>query len=279
MAVRVVTDSTSDLPQAIVDGLGITVVPLLLRFGQETLLDGVDIDSATFFERLVSSPVLPKTSQPPVDAFRETYEAIAASGDEIVSIHISSRLSGTMNSASIAREGLDRSIHIELIDSYSASMALGAIVIEAAEVAYAGGSFEAVTLAARRAMERVDFAVALDTLEYLQKGGRIGRAKALLGSVLSTKPLIHFEGGEVSPLGRVRTWKKAVGRLEELALEHPHAKRMYIIAGTNNDEAHEFVERVRPSLPHTEFRVTNFGPVMGVYSGPHTLGVCWVERS
>ena len=278
MAVRVVTDSTCDLPRDIVDRLGITVVPLIVRFGQDAYLDGIEMDSETFFNRLVNDKSFPRTSQPPVEAFRETYESIGETGDDIVSLHVSSRLSGTLNSASIAREDAPRGIRIELIDSYSASIGLGAVVVEAAEVAQRGASLDEVTAAARKAMDRTGLAVALDTLEYLQKGGRIGRAKALLGSLLSTKPLIHFEGGEVAPLGRVRTWKKALARIEELAIEHPHAKRMYVICGTNIAEAEEFIDNVRRSLPHTEFRVCNFGPVVGTYSGPHTLGVCWVER-
>lgn len=278
MAVRVVTDSTCDLPRDIVDSLGITVVPCIVRFGQEAFLDGIDLDSDTFFERLVSSPVLPKTSQPSVEAFREAYETLGANGDEIVSIHVSSRLSGTMNSASIAREEVSREIRIELIDSYSTSLGLGAIVVEAAEAALAGGSRDEVTAVARRAMDRTDIAVALDSLEYLQKGGRIGRAKAMVGSLLSTKPLIRFEGGEVAPLGRVRTWKKAVARLEEIAIGHPHAKRIYVVRGADGQEALDFIDRVRPSLPHTEFIPCQFGPVIGTYTGPHTLALSWIER-
>ncbi len=278
MAVRVVTDSTSDLPGHIVESLGVTVVPCIVSFGQDSYLDGVEMDPAAFFERLASASVFPKTSQPPVEAFRETYEALGANGDDIVSIHVSSRLSGTMNSASIAREDISREIHIELIDSYSTSLGLGAIVVEAAEVAKAGGTLDEVTAAARRAMDRTDLAVALDTFEYLQRGGRIGRAKAMLGTLLSTKPLIRFEGGEVVPLGRVRTWKKAIARLEELATEHPHAKRMYIVRGVDDDEARSFIERIRPTLPHTEFILCQFGPVLGAHTGPHTLAVVWVER-
>lgn len=278
MAVRVVTDSTCDLPRSIVDALGITVVPLTVRFGNEAFLDGVDIDVPTFYERLVSSPVLPKTSQPSVEQFREVYEAIGETGDEIVSIHVSSRLSGTLNSASIARENVPPGVHIELIDSYSVSMGLGAIVVEAAEAALRGGSRDEVTAIARRAMDHTGLAAALDTLEYLQKGGRIGRARGLLGSILSVKPIIHLEDGEIAPLDRVRTRKKAVARMEEIAIEHPHAKKMYICTTGNDDEANQFIDAVRRFLPHTEFVTGSFGPVVGVYAGPNALGVSWLDR-
>lgn len=278
MAVRVVTDSTCDLPRSIVDALGITVVPLTVRFGNEAFLDGIDIDVPTFYERLVSSPVLPKTSQPSVEQFQTAYEGIAEGGDEIVSIHVSSRLSGTLNSASIARENMTPGVHIELIDSYSVSLGLGAIVAEAGEVALKGGSRDEVTATARRAMDRTGLAASLDTLEYLQKGGRIGRARGLFGSLLSIKPIIHLEDGEIAPLDRVRTRKKALARMEELAIEHPHARKMYIVTTGNDDEAEAFIANVRPFLPHTEFITGYFGPVVGVYAGPNALGVSWLDR-
>lgn len=278
MAVRVVTDSTCDLPRSIVDALGITVVPLTVRFGNESFLDGIDIDVPTFYERLVSSPVLPKTSQPSVEQFRAVYQEIGEAGDEIVSIHVSSRLSGTLNSASIAREDMPPGVHIELIDSYSVSMGLGAIVVEAAEAALRGGNRDEVTATARRAMDHTGLAATLDTLEYLKKGGRIGRAQGLLGSLLSIKPIIHLEDGEIAPLDRVRTRKKAIARMQEIAIDHPHAKKMYIATTGNDDEAREFIEAIRRYLPHTEFIVGHFGPVVGVYAGPDALGFSWLDR-
>lgn len=278
MAVRVVTDSTADLPRQIAEDLDITVVPLIVRFGDEELLDGVTIDSDTFFRRLASSATLPKTSQPSVETFRETYERVSEGGHDIVSIHISSRLSGTLNSASIAREDVDRGTHIELIDSYNVSLGLGGIVQEAAEAAKQGANLSEVTNVARRAMDRVHFAATLDTLEYLQRGGRIGRARSLIGSLLSIKPILHVEDGEVAPFDRVRTRAKAVARLQELALEHRNARRLYVACSANDPEAMEMIERLQPQMPHTDFVFSHFGPTVGVYIGPNALGVCWVDR-
>lgn len=278
MAVRIVTDSTCDLPRSIVEELGITVVPLTITFGDESLRDGVDIDSETFFRRLQASSRLPKTSQPSVELFKETYRRVAEDGHEIVSIHVSSRLSGTLNSASIAREEVDHDIHIELIDSYNVSLGLGGIVQEAAEAAKRGLPAADVIATARRAMDRVGFAAMLDTLEYLQKGGRIGRARSLVGSILSIKPILHVEDGEIAPLDRVRTRAKAIARLREIALEHRTAKRMYVATSGPEEDALALVRDLQPAMPHTAFVSAQLGPTVGVYAGPNALGVCWVER-
>lgn len=278
MAVRVVTDSTCDLPPETVQALGITVVPLWVRFGQEAFRDRVDIDPIAFFERLVAGPDLPKTSQPSVEEFREVYEALGQSGDEIVSIHVSSRLSGTLNSASIAREDVTRGVRIELIDSYTVSLGLGAIVVEAAERAMAGGTLKEVEQTARHAMDRNGLAAAFASLEYLQKGGRVGRARALAGSLLNIKPILALEDGEVAARDRVRTWRKAIDRLADIAMEHRNARRLYVACATNVGEAETLVERLRPAMPHTEFQICRFGPVLGVYSGPVALGITWLDR-
>jgi DegV family protein with EDD domain len=159
MTVRIVTDSTCDLPADLVTAFGITVVPLTVFFGDEALRDGVDIDANGFYERLRASSVLPRTSQPSVELFKEIYERLAEETNEIVSIHISSRLSGTLNAASVAREEVAHLAHIDLIDSYNVSLGLGLIVLEAAAVAAKGGKLEEVVAAARRAMDRTHVTV------------------------------------------------------------------------------------------------------------------------
>lgn len=278
MTVRIITDSTCDLPAELTGRLGITVVPLRVIWGDEALRDGVDIDADTFYTRLVASKVHPRTSQPLVEDFVAAYEAAGADGDEIVSIHISSRLSGTLNSAQLAREEVSHSIRIEIIDSYNVSLALGGIVLEAAEAAARDATLQEVAAVARKAMESVRLLAVLDTLEYLRKGGRIGRASSLIGSVLSIKPLIHVEDGEIAPFERVRTRAKAVDRLVELAMDDRNAKRLFVACAGNDDEARALVERLRPSFPHTEFVVGHFGPVVGVYTGPSALGVGTMKR-
>jgi len=278
MTVRIVTDSTCDLPKDLVNAYGITVVPLTVFFGEEALLDGVDIDPAGFYERLRESKVMPRTSQPSVELFRVAYEELGQETNEIVSIHLSSKLSGTLNAASVAREDVAHDTHIELIDSYNVSVGLGLIVLEAAAVANAGGKVEDVVAAARRAMDRTKVVVVVDTLEYLQRGGRIGRARSMLGSVLSIKPLLEVEGGEVAPFERVRTRAKAMERLYEIAIGQARAKMMFVACGGNDAEAEAFIERLRPMLPHTDIGRAALGPIVGVYTGPNAIGVASLER-
>lgn len=279
MAVRIVTDSTCDLPPALAAEFGVTVVPLTVAFGEEAFLDGVTIDPASFYERLVASPRLPKTSQPSVAAFRDAYLALAEETGEIVSIHISSRLSGTLNSASVAVSQVARDdVHIELIDSYNVSLGLGAIVLEAAAAAQSGAPLEKVAEVARRAMDRVHVVCLLDTLEYLQKGGRIGRARSMLGALLSIKPLVQVQDGEVAPFERVRTRSRALERLFELATADRTIKRIFVGSAGNDADAEAFAERLRPLLPHTDVRLGQIGPVVGVYAGPNTLGIATVKH-
>lgn len=278
MTVRIVTDSTCDLPAHVVERLGITVVPLTVFFGDEALLDGVEIDSQTFYERLKSSGTLPRSSQPSVDLFQETYERLSADGSEIVSIHLSSKMSGTLNAASVAREVVKASAHVDLIDSYQVSLGLGVIVMEAALAAQAGKSLAEVVGATRRAMDSTGVYLLVDTLEFLRRGGRIGRASSLLGSILSIKPILHVEDGEVAPVERVRTRAKAIERIFQLALKHPRSKTLFVAYGGDSAQAELLMERLRPALPHTEILLAEFGPVVGVHTGPGSLGIAYVER-
>ena len=278
MAVRIVTDSTCDLPRALVEANGITVVPLTVFFGDDPFLDSVDISAEEFYERLESSKVLPRTSQPSVELFREAYERSGKGGDDVVSIHLSSKLSGTLNAASVAREEVAPDVHVDLIDSYNVSLGLGLIVLEAAHAANSGASLADVVATARRAMDRVSVHVVVDTLEYLQKGGRIGRARSFLGSVLSIKPILRVEDGEVAPFERVRTRNKATERIFEIAAAMGRAKTMFVACSGPDDEARALIERLRPVLPHTDIILGQLGPVVGVYAGPKALGIAALER-
>jgi len=278
MTVRIVTDSTADLSREEAAALGVTVVPLSVYFGDEALRDGIDIDATTFYERLATAKELPRTSQPSVERFKAAYEELAKETDEIVSIHLSSRLSGTMNSASVARDEVSHELHIELIDTYTVSLALGAIVTDAAEAAKAGASMAEVVDVARRTMDRVSVAIVVDTLEYLQRGGRIGRARSLLGSVLSIKPIIHVEDGEVAPLERVRTRSRAVERIFEMATADKTLRRLVVACTGDDEQALELIDRIRPVMPHTDVRLGRIGPVVGVYTGPNALGCAMVRR-
>ena len=279
MAAQVVTDSTSDISPDEAEGLGVRIVPALVAFGDDVFRDRVDITPSEFYARLVSSREFPKTSQPSVQAFASVYREVAAEGHDIASIHVSSKLSGTLNSASIASETSELETRVELVDSYTAGVGLRAVVEAAAERARAGAPLEEVTAAARSVMARNRVVVTLDTLEFLQKGGRIGRASALLGSALRIKPLIHIDGGEVAPFDRVRTRSKAVRRLEEVALEDRTIETLFVIYSDNDASAAELVEHVTPHLPHTRIEVIQTGPTVGAYLGPNALGICAVKRS
>ncbi|MGD9932212.1 MAG: DegV family protein [Dehalococcoidia bacterium] len=279
MTVKIVTDSTCDLSAERTGSLGVTVVPLTVFFGEEAFLDGVDLGADAFYERLERSETLPRTSQPSVAQFKEAYERLSSETEDIVSIHLSSRMSGTLNSASIAREDLPAGVHIDIVDSYNTSVGLGAVVVEAAEAALRGASRSEVVDVARKAVDRVHLYAAVDTLEYLRKGGRIGRASSFLGSLLSIKPIVHMEGGELAPLERVRTRAKALERLYELATADQTISRLYISAAADVAAAQALAERVRPRLPHTEIFVGDVGPIVGVHVGPRTVGIVTVARA
>lgn len=278
MTVRIVTDSTCDLPSQLVAAHNIIVVPLTVIFGDETLQDGIDITPPAFYDRLRHSTLLPRTSQPPVERFQQAYRTAGADGAEIVSIHISSKLSGTLNSASVARETLKHDFHIDLIDSYNVSVGLGLIVLEAARAAAQGASLTEVVATARRAMDRVSVHVAVDTLEYLQRGGRIGRARSLIGSILSIKPILTVDQGEVAPFERIRTRARAHERILELASSMPRAKELFIAHAGLPTEAEAALLRLQPYLPHTTLHTAYLGPVVGTYTGPGAFGVAALQR-
>ncbi len=279
MAVQVVTDSTSDISPEEAAELGVRVVPALVAFGDDVFRDRVDITPSEFYERLMSAREFPKTSQPSVEAFATVYREVAAEGNDIASIHVSSKLSGTLNSASIASETSELETRVELLDSYTAGVGLRAVVEAAAERAREGAPLEDVTAAARSVMDRSHVFVTLDTLEYLQKGGRIGRANAFLGTALRIKPIIHIDGGEVAPFDRVRTRSKAVKRIEEVVLEDKTLERLFVIYSTDDASARKLIDDVSPHLPHTRIEVIQTGPTVGAYLGPNALGICTVRRS
>jgi DegV family protein with EDD domain len=278
MAVRIVTDSTCDLPADVIARHGITVVPLTILWDDQELLDGVDIDAPAFYERLKKSATLPKTSQPSTDRFIDAYRSLPE-GDGIVSVHISSRMSGTINSATSAREQLGPERRIELVDSEHVSLGLGAVVLAAAEAAAGGASVDEVAAAARAAIPRIHVVALVDTLEFLRRGGRIGRARSLLGSLLSIKPILHIHEGEMAPLDRVRTYNRAVDRLVRAATEDPDLERLYVAAGGDDAAAAALAERIRPLLPGVDIHVGRIGPIVGVHAGPGVLGVCPVKRA
>ena len=278
MTVRVVTDSTADLPPALAQELGITVVPLNVHFGAEVYRDGVDISPDQFYAMLVSSPNLPTTSQPSVGDFLETYESLREDSDGIVSIHVSGKLSGTLNSAEQARQQLQGDTRVETVDSLQASLGLAMVVIAAARAAQSGGDVDEVLRAAREATVRAGFFGLLDTLRYLEKGGRIGKAQAFVGSLLQVKPLLTIRDGEAHPLERARNRARGTRRLYEIAREHAPLADLAVAYTTTPNEAHYLAERLRPLHPTGDVFVSQLGPVVGTYLGPQVLGVALLTR-
>ena len=278
MTVHVVTDSTSDITPGDAARWGLTVVPLNVHFGTEQLRDGIDIGAEQFQQRLVSSATLPKTSQPSAGAFLETYRQLAADGDSILSIHISGKLSGTVNSARAARDALGGRIQVEIVDTGTVSWPLGYIARMAATAAGEGKSLEECAAIARDTASRNRLLVVLDTLEYLQKGGRIGRARAWFGGILNIKPILTFTDGEVAPVERVRSRAKAEERIIELAARNAPAEWAVVCHTGIPADAERHAERLQQLLPGATVETGWMGPVVGVYAGPKGLGVGVIQR-
>ena len=272
--VRVVTDSTADLPPDLLGTPPIAVVPLMVSFGEESFRDGIDLSAADFATRLRRSSELPKTSQPPVTAFAAVFRELLASGADIVCVTIASGLSGTSNAARLAAEGLDpgRS-RIQVIDSQSASMATGWCAVVAAERANAGGSLDEVAAATRDAIGRYRLFAALETLEYVYKGGRIGRASQMVGTMLSIKPILQIRQNEVHPVERVRTWTKAIVRMAALCEANGPFERLVVLHVGNEADATRLADLVRPTVAGGSVHVGPMGPVIGTYAGPGAIGL------
>lgn len=275
--VRIVTDSACDLPPALCAELGIEVVPLTIRFGSEELVDRRELTTEQFWERLPKAKTLPETAAPSVGAFEETFRRLADEGASgIVCIDLSSRLSATMQSAEVASKSLDGTIQVEVVDSISVTMGTGMLVRHAAQRALDGADVATIAAEVEDRRDRVRMLATLDTLEYLRKGGRIGGAQALLGSMLSIKPVITIQDGVVETAGKVRTRSRALRfivdkikevNVEEIAVLHSQAP-----------DVDEFVEMLRPIVGDREILVGTIGPVVGVHSGPGLLGAVWLER-
>ncbi len=272
--IRVVTDSSADLPLDMRDRLAVTVVPLTIRFGDETFTDGVDLDHDGFWAKLAGSDGLPETAAPSAGAFMDAYQALADAGaDGVVVITLSARLSATHQSAVIAAENLAARIPVMVLDSQTVSVALGLTVIAAAEAARDGADLDDVVAAARATADTVDILAVLDTVEFLRRGGRIGGAQAVIGGLLDVKPLITVEDGVVAAAGRVRTRSKARAAIVERATAHASAPRMAVFHGGASD-IDRLVEEVRLVAGEHVF-VAELGAVVGTHAGPGTLGVAY----
>lgn len=272
MTLRIVTDSTCDLPREAIQALGITVVPLSILFGDEELLDGVDIQADQFFRRLERDPNMPTTAQPSPALFTRAYQRLIEEGaTEILSIHLSQKLSGTLESARQGAQGIEGA-RIEQVDSASVSLGLGIGVMEAAKAARAGAGLDEVRTLVTDIFRRTHIFFTLDTLEYLRRGGRMSRGQEWLGTLLKVKPVLAIQDGEVVPVGRVRTRQRAIEDIISRCADLRPVEHLFVVHSTTPDEANYMRDRVAALDTNAPITAGAITPVVGVHGGPGVLG-------
>ncbi len=278
MTVKVVTDSTADIPVEVAQELDIAVVPLYIHFGHDVYQDGVDITADEFYQRLTTAPELPKTSAPSSGTFTEVYNKFAAKTNEIISIHISTKLSATYNSAIVSQKSIEADCQIKVIDSQLTAVALGLMVIIAAKAAQAGANLHELTELATQTISKTHCFATVDTLEYLHKGGRLGKAQTLLGSVLNIKPIITIQNGEIYPIERVRSHSKAMARICELMSKCKNPREIAVAHTTTPDELESLATCIQSSFPEKQAYKAIIGSTIGTYLGPGSLVAALVEE-
>jgi DegV family protein with EDD domain len=273
MTVKIVTDSTSDMPPDVAKELGITVVPLYIHFGSDSYRDGVDLSTDDFYPRLVASEIIPTTSAPPASAFALACDRLADEADGILVLTISRKLSATYDSAKRGIEERKSKCPIELVDSRLSLMGMGLVAIAAAKAANQGASLKDVLALTEENINRLDMRIAFDTLEYLKRGGRIGKAQAFFGSLLKVNPILTIRDGEVYPAARERSRAKAVDYLVNFAAGYTHIEEMAVEDATTPEEADGLVERLGAIFPREKIYRAKVTPVIGANVGPRVLSV------
>jgi len=275
--VRIVTDSASDLGSEDTTALGIGVVPLTIRFGSDELVDREQLSVTEFYQRMAAADALPETAAPSPGAFEEAFRKMAADGaDAVVCINLSSELSATMQSAKNAAQALVDDLDVRVIDSKSITAGLGTQVIEAAKLARGGAGPDEVVALVEDLVGRTEIYGALDTLENLEKGGRIGKARSMLGSMLSIKPLIHIADGAVEEAGKQRTRRKSLEWLRDKLYSEGQVHHLTIAHGEAPD-LDDFLDLIAERYPRDQVRIGKIGAVIGTHGGPRIIGVCYVK--
>jgi DegV family protein with EDD domain len=275
--IAVVTDSTCDVAPRVAEALGAIVVPVKVVFGDEEFRDGIDITPAEFFVKLRETDELPTTSQPSAGDFAQVYRELSHTADAILSVHVSGELSGTLASAHAAKEQLDLPIPIHIVDSRSASMGLGLMVMAAAKLARNGAEVARIEDRLQAMVARMNIFFVVDTLEYLHKGGRIGGAQRLLGSVLNLKPILHLDDGRIDALEKARTKPRAVQRLLELVESRVGDRQVHVavLHAAAEEEALLLKEDIEARFSCAEMHLSELCPALGVHVGPGTVGVAF----
>jgi DegV family protein with EDD domain len=271
----IVTDSTADIPVEQARAWGVTVIPLAVNFGMQQYRDGIDIHSDEFYRMLDGANPLPTTSQPSPTEFKQIYEQLLEDHDSIISIHLSAGLSGTLSSAEAAKEMMEGEIH--LIDSRSISLGIGTLVAEAVELVQQGLRAAEVAEKLQVARNRVEVLFTLDTLEYLHKGGRIGRVQAIMGSLLNIKPIVRVVDGIYVPAGKARRQDQALKAMVDVFLslaEGKQIKRISVAHGAAPAAARKLASMLEQAFNISVPLLTQVGPVIGVHTGPGTVGAC-----
>ncbi len=276
--VRVITDSTAYFEPGVAERLGITVLPLNIHFGDESFREGIDITAEEFFRKLRHTSIMPTTSPPSLSDFQRAYEELIRQGaDEIIAIHISSKLSQTYQVAKAATEPFLGRCRITVIDSLTTSLGLGILAEAAAKAAAQGMVMEDIVRLIRGMIPHVYIVFFVETLDYLERGGRIGKAQALLGTMLNVKPLLIVEDGEIIPLEKVRTRAKAIDKLFEFVAEFAHIEKMAILQSEFTNDTQLLIEHIHTVFPDMEVPVLTYGPVLATHVGPDTMGIIAYE--
>jgi DegV family protein with EDD domain len=275
--VKLVTDSASDLPPEVAKELGIILVPLHIQFGSETYKDRVDLSPEEFYNKLEHSSVLPTTAAPSPGTFAEVFDDLAAKYSQILGVFVSRKLSATYDAALQGIKLMKRKCEVEVADSMSGIMGEGLLVMEAAKKALTGASLGELTNLISDTIPRIHVRVTLDTLEYLARGGRIGRVQAFLGAMLRMNPIIGLKDGVAFPAARVRSRAKATEWLFEFASKFSKVKALAVEYGTNVAEAKAFAGRMASVFPKASIYMSNVSPVIGTHTGPSLLSLTVLE--
>jgi DegV family protein with EDD domain len=274
--VRIVTDSACDLSEEEADALGIEVVPLTIRFGNEEFVDREQLSTRQFYEKLASHSELPQTAAPAPGAFATAFEKLRGEGaTDVVCINLSSALSATMQAAQNGAAAVASDIPVRVLDSRSITGGLGTIVLRAAEAAAGGAGVDDIVAIVEDLSGRQRIYGTLDTLENLKKGGRIGGAKALLGSMLSVRPIIHIVDGAVEEGGKPRTRRRALEALRERLYEAGQVEELAVLHGEAPD-IDVFLDMIAPRYPRESIRIGKIGAVIGTHGGPGVIGMCYL---
>jgi DegV family protein with EDD domain len=271
LTIKVVTDSGSDLPLEVVKKLGITVVPVYIYFGEKAYKDGVDIGPDELYKRLVEGPIYPTTTQPMPADFAKVYSELSKDAEAIVSIHLSAKVSGTYNAALQGIEAAKPKCEVHVVDSFSVSVGLGIIAMAAARVAQAGGNLAEVLEETKKAISQTQIRAVLGTLQYLLKGGRITKTKALVGTLLNVKPILAMREGELVQAGMARSYTKGIEQLFGFVKSHPQLQEAAIAQSTVPKEAAVLKKRIASIIGEEQILMSRVGAGLGVHGGPGAL--------